>query len=201
MAPTHSPPGRPRDRRTHEAILRAAEELVREVGYGSASISAIAARARVGKDAVYRRWSGKPELVYEALFTTVDTGPVPDTGTLSGDVTELARALIEEFAAPAAVAALPGLLADFAADPVLRTRLRSGFLAPARARMVQIFDRAAERGEIGRDVPVDLVLDTLAGAVFFHVGLACEPVTPQLAARLAGIVITGVGRTAPRPHP
>ncbi|MEV0292574.1 TetR/AcrR family transcriptional regulator [Nocardia sp. NPDC050710] len=185
--------GRPRDQRTHRAILDAAEMLVSELGYSATSISAIAARAGVGKDAIYRRWSGKPELIYEALFTTVDTAPVPDTGTLSGDVTVLTGALIAEFSTPAAAAALPGLLADYAADPQLRTRVRTAFLAPAKARMIEIFDRARGRGELGDEVEVELVLDTLAGAVFFHIGLLGEPVTATLADRLARIVSAGIG--------
>uniref|UniRef100_UPI00196682B1 TetR-like C-terminal domain-containing protein n=1 Tax=Nonomuraea lactucae TaxID=2249762 RepID=UPI00196682B1 len=86
-----------------------------------------------------------------------------------------------------------GLLADFAADPALRARLRSGFLAPARARMVRVFDRAAARGELAGPVHVDLVLDTVAGAVFFHVGLMGEPVTAELAAELASVITTGLG--------
>lgn len=184
--------GRPRDQRTHDAIVRAAAELVGEIGYAATSIGAIASRAGVGKDAIYRRWSGKPELVYEALFTTVDTGPVPDTGTLLGDVTELARGLVEEFGTPGAEAALPGLLADFAADASLRGRLRDSFLGPAKARMAEVFDRAARRGEIDTDMPADLVLDTLAGAVFFHVGLIGEAVTEELPVRLAELVTEGM---------
>ncbi|MFG3437901.1 TetR/AcrR family transcriptional regulator [Nonomuraea sp. NPDC047897] len=184
--------GRPRDRRTHEAIVRATEEMIMLHGYAGTSINAVASRAGVGKDAIYRRWPGKPELVYEALFTQVDTGPVPDTGTLAGDVAQLTQALVEEFATPAATAALPGLLADFAADPALRTRLRSSFLAPARTRMVEIFDRAAARGEIAGTAQIDLILDTLAGAVFFHVGLMGEPRTAGLAAQLADIVTNGI---------
>lgn len=162
-------------------------------GYAGTSISAIATRAGVGKDAIYRRWPGKAELIYEALYSTVDTGPIPDTGTLLGDLTQLTRALLDEFAAPAAMATLPGLLADFAADPALRSRLRSTFLAPARARMAEVFDRAASRGEIAGTVQVDLVLDTLAGAVFFHVGLMGEPLTTELATQLAEIVTAGIG--------
>lgn len=190
---TSPPVGRPRDQRTHHAILDAVETLVSELGYAATSIGAVAARARVGKDAIYRRWSGKPELVYEALFTTVDTASVPDTGTLHGDVTALTGALIAEFGAPAARAALPGLLADYAADPRLRTRVRTAFLAPAKDRMIEIFDRARERGELAEDVEVDLVLDMLAGAVFFHVGLLGEPVIESLAERLARIVGGGIG--------
>ena len=184
--------GRPRDPRSHEAIVSAATELVIEVGYAATSIGAVAARAGVGKDTVYRRWRGKPELVFEAVFTTTDHAPTPDTGTLAGDLTALLRGLIDEFHAPAAAAALPGLLADFAADPVLKARIRSDFLALSKERLLIVFERAAARGEIAADTPVDLVLDTLAGAVFFHVGLVGELPDHQLAGRLAAVIAKGI---------
>ncbi|MFB7467021.1 TetR/AcrR family transcriptional regulator [Streptomyces sp. NPDC056224] len=184
--------GRPRDPRSHRAIVSAATELVAEVGYAATSIGAVAARAGVGKDTVYRRWRGKPELVFEAVFTTTDHAPVPDTGTLAGDLTALLRGLVDEFHAPSAAAALPGLLADFAADPVLKARIRSDFLAPSKERLLIVFERAVTRGEIAADTPVDLVLDTLAGAVFFHIGLIGEHPDPQLAGRLAAVIAKGI---------
>ncbi|MER7112087.1 TetR/AcrR family transcriptional regulator [Streptomyces sp. NPDC000229] len=187
-----APRGRPRDSRAHHAILTATTELVSELGYAATSIGAVAARAGVGKDTVYRRWSSKAELVYEAVFTETEAAPVPDTGTLVGDLTALLEALIEEFSAPAAVAALPGLLADFAADPALQARIRSQFLAPAKDRLVPIFERAVQRGEAHPGLPDDLVLDMLAGAVFFHIGLVGEQPTPRLAAQLAAIVGRGI---------
>ncbi|MER5483879.1 TetR/AcrR family transcriptional regulator [Streptomyces sp. NPDC002812] len=186
------PKGRPRDPRSHEAIVGAVTELVVEVGYAATSIGAVATRAGVGKDTIYRRWRGKPELVFEAVFTTTDSAPVPDTGTLTGDLTALLRDLIGEFHAPAAAAALPGLLADFAADPVLKARIRSDFLAPSKERLLIVFERAVARGEIAAAVPVDLVLDTLAGAVFFHIGLVGEQPDRQLADRLADIIAKGI---------
>ncbi|WP_437065225.1 helix-turn-helix domain-containing protein [Streptomyces sp. enrichment culture] len=43
----------------HAAVLAAATELVAESGYAAMSLDAVAARARAGKDTIYRRWSGK----------------------------------------------------------------------------------------------------------------------------------------------
>ncbi|GGX37272.1 TetR/AcrR family transcriptional regulator [Streptomyces chryseus] len=192
MMLSSAPRGRPRDNRAHQAILTATTELVTELGYAATSIGAVAARAGVGKDTIYRRWSGKAELVYEAVFTETEATPAPDTGTLAGDLTALLEALIQEFTAPAAAAALPGLLADFAANPDLRARIRSEFLAPAKSGLVTVFERAVQRGETNPNVPVDLVLDTLAGAVFFHVGLVGEQPGPQLAAQLAAIAGRGI---------
>lgn len=184
--------GRPRDERSGAAIIQAATELVVENGYAATSIGAIAARAGVGKDTVYRRWSGKPELVYEAVFTASDTADLPDTGTLEGDLAVVVQSLVEEFSTPAAASALPGLLADFAATRELRATIRSRFLQPAKERLVTVFDRAEQRGETGADLPVDLVLDTLAGAVFFHLGVIGEHPAPDLARRIAAIVTKGI---------
>ncbi|WP_236242090.1 TetR/AcrR family transcriptional regulator [Streptomyces sp. CC228A] len=184
--------GRPRDERSGAAIIRAAAELVAEGGYAATSIGAVAARAGVGKDTVYRRWSGKPELVYEAVFTVADTAALPDTGTLEGDLTAVVQSLVDEFSAPAAAAALPGLLADFAATPELRATIRSRFLQPAKERLVAVFERAERRGETGADLPVDLVLDTLAGAVFFHLGVIGEQPAADLARRIARMIAKGV---------
>ncbi|MFI2636554.1 TetR/AcrR family transcriptional regulator [Streptomyces collinus] len=187
-----APRGRPRDERSHAAIVTAAAALVAEVGYDATSMTAVAARAGVGKDTIYRRWSGKAELVYEAVFTATDTAPLPDTGTLEGDVAVLVQGLVDEFSTPAAAAALPGVLADFATDPALRERIRSTFLKPAKERLISVFDRAAQRGETVTDVPVDLVLDTLVGAVFFHLGIIGERTAPTLARRIAAITTKGI---------
>ncbi|MEU9572351.1 TetR/AcrR family transcriptional regulator [Streptomyces massasporeus] len=176
----------------HTAILNAAAELVTETGYAATSIGAVAARAGTGKDTIYRRWSGKAELVYEAVFTAAESAPVPDTGSLTGDLTVLIEALVQEFTTPAAAAALPSLLADFAASPELQTRIRSYFLAPAKAGLTEVFERAIQRGEAHAAVPVNLVLDTLAGAVFFHVGLVGAPAHHDLASQLAALVARGI---------
>ncbi|MFJ5999940.1 TetR/AcrR family transcriptional regulator [Streptomyces sp. NPDC092370] len=192
MTSSPSGRGRPRDERSGAAILQAAAELVVESGYAAMSIGAVAARASVGKDTIYRRWSGKPDLVYEAVFTAADTADLPDTGTLEGDLTAVVQSLVEEFSAPAAAAALPGLLADFAATPQLRATIRSRFLQPAKKRLVAVFDRAEQRDETGADLPIDLVLDTLAGAVFFHLGIIGERPAPDLARRIATMITKGV---------
>ncbi|MEV2275527.1 TetR/AcrR family transcriptional regulator [Nocardiopsis sp. NPDC049922] len=192
MTTVTTPRGRPRDARVHAAILAATTELVAETGYAAMSLGAVAARARVGKDTLYRRWSGKAELVYEAVFTTTDTAPVPDTGSLEGDLAAMTQQLIDEFSTPAAIAALPGLLADFAADPDSRARIRSDFLTPAKERLVDVFERARERGESAADVDTDLVLDALVGTVVFRLGVLGDPPDPRLARSIAGITAKGI---------
>ena len=74
-------PGRPRSREAHEAILRTAIALIREVGYDAMTMDAIAARAGLGiallpcylgdRDAGVRRISGVlPDLDSELWIVT-----------------------------------------------------------------------------------------------------------------------------------
>jgi AcrR family transcriptional regulator len=58
-ATTGPRPGRPRSAMAHEAILNAAVALFIEQGFEGMSVEAVAAKARVGKATIYRRWLSK----------------------------------------------------------------------------------------------------------------------------------------------
>jgi AcrR family transcriptional regulator len=65
---TSKAPGRPRSDATHKAILNAAIEMLLACeDYRLVSIDKIAARAKVGKQSIYRWWSSKADLILEAL--------------------------------------------------------------------------------------------------------------------------------------
>jgi hypothetical protein len=55
--PTHPRRGRPMSEGTQRAILDAMPALLAERGYAALTFDDIALRARVGKSAIYRRWS------------------------------------------------------------------------------------------------------------------------------------------------
>src|SRR5580698_2904876 len=89
----HRPTG-PRAEAREQAILDAALELLMEVGYDRLSIDALAERARAGKATIYRHWSGKAQIVAEAVRCRAEETMevVPDTGPLRGDLLELLTA-------------------------------------------------------------------------------------------------------------
>jgi AcrR family transcriptional regulator len=60
-------PGRPRSEEARLAILGAAVALVGEGGSALATMDAIARRAGVSKQTVYRWWSSPAEIMMEAL--------------------------------------------------------------------------------------------------------------------------------------
>src|SRR5277367_6924805 len=87
-AATHR--GRHLDASRDAALRDAALELLAEIGYDRLTIDSVAARAHASKTTIYRRWSGKAELVVDALNCLQRSRPAPDTGSLRGDLESIA---------------------------------------------------------------------------------------------------------------
>ena len=80
------------DRSRDPAILNAALAALTENGYDATNMDDIAARAGVGKAAIYRRWSSKAALITDTLLywrPDLLTNDAPDTGSLAGDLDAL----------------------------------------------------------------------------------------------------------------
>jgi AcrR family transcriptional regulator len=147
------------------AILEATLASLAERGYDRTSIDDIAARARVGKAAIYRRWPSKPAVVADAIaFWRRGAGPVtaPDTGTLAGDLEALTSAIPSEDDVGRTMQLILGVATAATRDPSLAAALDELALSQPREIMRTILDRAARRGEIppGRDLSLapDVVL-------------------------------------------
>ena len=94
-------PGRPRDARIDDAVLRATVELLEEIGYTRLTIPLVAARAGSTPPAVYRRFPTKIELVYEAVFPNLPSAESLLADDLESGVRALIRASIALFSRPA----------------------------------------------------------------------------------------------------
>src|SRR3954464_5473965 len=76
-----------RSERARRAILSAAFELCRERGYDRMSVEAIADRAGVGKQTIYRWWPSKGAVILDALNDYVgDVSDFPDSGDVRADL-------------------------------------------------------------------------------------------------------------------
>jgi AcrR family transcriptional regulator len=193
------PRGRPRDRRIDEAVRRATLDLLDERGYGGVSVEAVAARGGVGKGAIYRRFASKPELVFAHAIHGLELGPPPDTGSLRADLAALLRGILDTLAAPAAAAAVPGLLADLGRDPELATHFQATFIEQERARVSAVLERAVRRGELARRPDAALVHACLLGPVFAWLFLLRGPLAEDLPERLAAIAATALQEGEPSP--
>ncbi len=119
----------PGSQQTRERLLRAAAELIAEVGWGGVRTRAVAERAGLPHGAVSYHFRGKQELLTEAaLYTFAQAFPVAalegDPGTLP-DLAVLIEGLLTGTEAADPVVSGVGMEAMLQAerDPVLRRRL------------------------------------------------------------------------------
>ncbi|MDI2124893.1 TetR/AcrR family transcriptional regulator [Yinghuangia seranimata] len=184
MNENRQPVGRPRDTRVDQAVLDAARALLAEVGYAGLTMDAVAARAGVGKAAIYRRHATKQALVFAAAVHGVELEPPPDTGSLLGDLEALARVIVAHLGNPAAAPALMGLLAEAGADTSLGHALCSALIEVEREGNAAVLERAVRRGELARLPDIDLFHAMFGGTVLSWMLVVRLP-TDELPRRLA----------------
>lgn len=132
-----------------DEVLEAAVRVLAEVGYDRFTMDNVAHEAHASKATLYRRWSSKADLVVDAVSRAkgLPDPEVPDTGSLRGDLLALACGPTG-MADRLPMSVLGGLLTALHTDPELSAAWRERFLAPRMAVTREVFDRAAERGEI-----------------------------------------------------
>lgn len=186
--------GRPRDRRIDAAILTAAADLLVETGYANLTMAAVAERAGTTKTALYRRWSSKAELAHEAAFPVAPTALEVPAGDIAADVHAMIGAARDVFTSPVVRAALPGLIADMAADANLNARVMGRFVDLFGAVRTRLGDAVA-RGEVHDDVDPDRLVELIGGATLLRLLLAPEvDVDDDWVAQTSAIVVHGVRR-------
>jgi AcrR family transcriptional regulator len=193
--PTPAPRGRPRSERSHRAILDAANELLAERGFVDLTIDDVAQRAGVGKTTIYRRWPSKGTLVFEAFATDFLTGqPLPDTGSLRGDLLAALRAFIKVVKGTVTGRTLAGLIAEVQRDPELAEVWRERFVGRVRTQHRVMVDRAVERGEASPDTDPDVVLDLVFGAAYHRLLQSHLTLSDRFARAVVDTVVAGVQR-------
>ncbi|MFC4944672.1 TetR/AcrR family transcriptional regulator [Pseudonocardia sp. GCM10023141] len=139
---THGVARRRRGVELEETILEAAWQELADVGYARLTMDGIAARARTGKQVLYRRWRNRAELIVAAMRHNTGSivEQIPDTGTLRGDVLAMLARMADRYAeiGPDLVHGLVAEIAEL--DPAM-------FDVMATA-MTAVLAQAAERGEI-----------------------------------------------------
>ena len=187
--PHRSPPLRRRGQAVSDAILAASYAEIAEHGFPDASIARIAARAGVHETSIYRRFGTRAQLLLDTLLWRSDeTVPVPDTGTLRGDLVAIVRAVSDSYRTPlgaavvhSSVIALTGHLAD-----------RQQFWTRRVERLQIVLDRAEDRGELRADLDLALVFEMVIAPLHARLAVTGFDLEPDLPERVVDIVLRGV---------
>ena len=146
---TESVTKRRRGRVLEDALLDAAWDQLVSGGYGVFTFEAVAERAGTSRPVIYRRWPNREALVVAALerFFIRGSRPVPDTGSLRGDVIALLTQANETRAAAAAVISVQ-LGTYYQESGTTPAELREQILRDRTSAMETVMRRALERGDI-----------------------------------------------------
>ncbi|WP_409466207.1 TetR/AcrR family transcriptional regulator [Amycolatopsis sp. GA6-003] len=166
--PRRARSGNRRDEAARLAVLHAADDLLVEHGFGALTVEAIARRAGVAKQTIYRWWPSKVEILLDTLIEdSAKRLPVPtDLPTAEG-----IRAYLRDFAHfltedPAGKCLLT-LLAEAQHDVGTAARFHERYLEPRQLAEREMLTRAAESGEISPVLDPESTRDALLGPIVY----------------------------------
>ncbi|MCV7102882.1 TetR/AcrR family transcriptional regulator [Mycobacterium palustre] len=160
------------DRSRDPAILNAALAALTEHGYDATCMDDIAARAGVGKAAIYRRWSSKAALMTDVLVywrPDLRTDDPPDTGSLTGDLQALIERAVRNDNTLITNDLVLRVALEATRDTQLATALDDLLLLRGRRIMSAVLAQAAARGEISAERDWSLVADVLTAMSLLRV--------------------------------
>jgi AcrR family transcriptional regulator len=188
-----------RSKRAHEAILTAAAELIHERPYADVCIEAIAARAGVGKQTIYRWWTSKAAVLMDACAAHVARElPLPDQGAVRDDLRAYLTHVCSYFTNQLSKPAIAGLLAEAQCDAELARAFRQRLLMQRRELLRSLLERGVARGELRDDTDLGVVTDMIYGALWYRMLFLNLPLDETFVEQVIDQTIAGIA--APKPH-
>lgn len=189
LASDQSPPGatRPggRTARTREAVRAATLAELAAKGFEGLSVDGVATRSGVHRTTVYRRWRNAAGLAADALeLASVEPWPIPDTGSLAGDLQDLAELVVTHFTDQRAGAASRAIIAA-ALDDAATARALHSFLVRRHQQATPLAVRAVERGELPSDTDAEELIRATVAPLYYRLFVTGEPVDRSTAQRAA----------------
>ncbi len=171
------------------ALYDATLEELKDVGYGGLTMEGIAARARTGKAALYRRWSTKQALVQAALSYALPPMPEPrhDRSTREN----LLAAFSAHCDVVAGKTAFPSLdiMVQLLHEPELRLIFADAVVNP-RLRIIESILQTGERnGEIDSHLLTSLTARVGPALINQHIMLTGAPPNRRQLVRIVDTVI------------
>jgi AcrR family transcriptional regulator len=186
-------PNGARSARIHRLLLQVTGLLLDEGGLPAATVDAIAERSGVSKATIYNHWPSRTAIAASAFAELMGAAvPVPDTGSLAGDVTEHLVRLGAFYASEPRGKTFAQLLAACVDDEAGAAYFREYFLTARHQVIAQLWQRALDRGEADPAIGLDEVIDILAGPLIFRRLAGHHPLTEAGARKVARAVLRGL---------
>jgi AcrR family transcriptional regulator len=194
-AATVTRPGRPLKEHVTAAVLDAVVGLMAERGVGAVTMDAVAARAQVGKSAIYRRWPTKQDLIIAAAETRFSPLVVPDLGSFRDEMRAMLSARLEVYRTPGMGRFIAGLISAALENDSERRRYAeytSRLMGANRA----ILERGIARGEVQPGIDVRAVATLVAAPLVFRLIVEIDLPDTVLVDQVVHLVVQAVGTSS-----
>lgn len=156
--------GRPRSEEADNAIIEATLDLLtEEAGVDAVSMEAVAARAKVGKATIYRRWHSKEALIADALGALKAPPPQPSGASVRDDLINYARGTCAAIMQPRLLGLFWIVHSCATKYPELAREYDERIVEPRRETVREILRRGVESGELRADLDIEMIVRMLAG--------------------------------------
>jgi AcrR family transcriptional regulator len=186
-----------RSERSRRAILTAATELMHEVGYRKLTIEAIAARAGVGKQTIYRWWPSKGAVVLDGFLAAVNENPddlsLPDTGDVAADLRGVVRAIVAELADPELSGTSRALMIEMQEDVELADTMLERLLAPQLQAIADRLRAGQLAGQVRADLDLAVAVEIVVGPLYHRWLLRTAPLDEAYADTVTDLALRALG--------
>lgn len=189
----HATRGRPRCPDSHARILAATNALLETTSWRQLTIEAIAAKAKVSKQTIYKWWGGKPALVMEASLMTLQARVMPaDTGDLAHDLTTFLKQSSRNLRETSAGRTLALLIAEAQQRPAFARVFRERFLATRREALRALLERGIARRALRDDFDVELLIDMVFGTFWYRLLTRRAPLDDRFVGQMAALILPSI---------
>lgn len=183
--------GRPRSEELHQAILKAALDLVLEMGFRKVSVEAIAAKTGVGKTTIYRRWPNKAAVVMEAFLAQLRPAAFFPKAEGAIDRIRLQMHVTAKAFRGRDGALVRALLAEAQFDPDLAKAFREKWTLPRRKLVSGILQEAIDQGAVRLDIDVESAIDSLYSPIYYRLMIGTGPISDAFVENLFAQTMAG----------
>ena len=174
------------------AIFDATLAQLISVGWTRLTMEGVAACARTGKAALYRRWSSKLDLIVAALENSLPSaGDVPDLGSLREDLLHVLERTRNAMYSPAgcAVRAAMDEIATEHGGKVILKLIHDKVIEPGRWVFGQVLERGIARGEVRSGADAELLADVGPAMMLFRAKIGDGQIPADYPARVVDEVL------------
>jgi len=176
---------------SHDAIMDAVNALLQKKSVRDLTMEEVAKRAKVGKPTLYKWWPTKATLVLAMLCERMAPNLEKPRALPAEESLRLrVRRLIDAFNGPFGKI-VAGLIAEGQSEPAILREFFDRWVSPRRNATIAELQRGKNAGELRSETELELLNDTIFGAIYYRFLLRSGPLTRRFGEELVEQVIRG----------